>query len=68
MSSFNTPHRLYCFKLKNGKRKLAYGASPEDALEILSYRLTEEEMSQILRDDFKRIAQTDLHKYIDNLG
>lgn len=68
MSSFRTPHRLYCFSLKNGKKKLAYGASPEDALEILSYRLPPAEMAEILPGECVRIAQQDLHKYLDQLG
>ena len=42
MSSFVSPHRMYLFTLKNGKKKLAYGESPEDALEILRIRLTAE--------------------------
>ena len=48
MSSFSNPHHMYLFDLKNGKKKLAYGKSPEDALEILSYRLTPEEMEEML--------------------
>ena len=31
MSSFSNPHRMYLFNLKNGKKKLAYGESPENA-------------------------------------
>ena len=68
MSSFTTPHRFYCFRMKNGRQKLAYGATPDDALEILSYRLSEEEMDLIIRNEFERISQKDLQKYIDNLG
>jgi hypothetical protein len=68
VSSFTTPHYMYLFEMKNGKQKLAYGASPEDALDILSMRLTEEEMDQIIRDQFKRIPQRDMLKHIDNLG
>ena len=45
MSSFSNPHFMYLFALKNGKRKLAYGQSPEDALDILRIRLTEDEMT-----------------------
>ena len=45
MSSFSNPHFMYLFALKNGKRKLAYGQSPEDALDILRIRLTDEEMA-----------------------
>jgi hypothetical protein len=59
---------MYLFKLKNGKQKLAYGQSPEDALEILSFRLSEEEMAEIIHDDYEKIRQRDLQKYVDNLA
>jgi hypothetical protein len=59
---------MYLFRLKNGKRKLAYGESPADALEILSVRLTQQEMAQIIQEDYVRIHQRDLHKYVDQLG
>ncbi|NDJ53515.1 MAG: hypothetical protein GYB68_10575 [Chloroflexi bacterium] len=59
---------MYLFDLKSGKKKLAYGKSPEDALKILSYRLSQEEMEQIISDSYQRIRQRDLQKYIDNLG
>jgi hypothetical protein len=59
---------MYLFELKNGKKKLAYGQSPEDALNILSLRLTPEEMDQIIKDRYERIRQRDLQKYVDNLG
>lgn len=68
MSSFETPHRFYCFGMRNGRKKLAYGSTPEEALEILATRLSEAEMAQILRDDFIRISQRDLHRFIDQLG
>ena len=59
---------MYLFDLKNGKKKLAYGESPEDALNILSVRLSEEEMGEILAEQFIKISQRDLQKYVDNLG
>lgn len=59
---------MYLFDLQNGKKKLAYGQSPEDALEILSFRLTQEEMEQILKDKYEKIHQRDLQKYIHLLG
>jgi hypothetical protein len=59
---------MYLFDLKNGKKKLAYGRSPEDALEILSYRLPAAEMDQILRDNFVKISQRKLQEYVDQLG
>jgi hypothetical protein len=63
MSSFSNPHFMYLFDLRNGKKKLAYGQSPEDALEILSFRLTPEEMDQIIKDKFEKIHQRDLQQY-----
>ena len=68
MSSFANPHRMYLFYLKNGKKKLAYGESPEDALEILSIRLTAEEMAEIIEDEYTRIPQRDLQKHVHELG
>jgi len=68
MSSFSNPHYMYLFELKNGRKKLAYGQSPEDALEILSYRLSEEEMDQILKDRFTKISQRKMQQYVKDLG
>jgi hypothetical protein len=59
---------MYLFALKNGKRKLAYGQSPENALEILSYRLTKEEMDEIIKDDYIKINQRKLQEYVHELG
>ena len=68
MSSFSNPHYMYLFYLKNGKKKLAYGASPEDALDILSIRLTPEEMAEIITEKYQKIRQRDLQKYVHLLG
>jgi hypothetical protein len=68
MSSFSHPHHMYLFALRNGKRKLAYGESPEDALEILSIRLTPEEMAEVVRDDYLKINQRELQKHVSELG
>ena len=68
MSSFSNPHYMYLFDLKNGKQKLAYGESPEDALQILSIRLSEQEMAEIVPDRFIKVNQRELRQYIDNLG
>jgi hypothetical protein len=68
MSSFSNPHFMYLFALKNGKRKLAYGQSPEDALDILRIRLTEEEMAQILPAQYLKINQRELQQYVTELG
>jgi hypothetical protein len=68
MSSFSNPHYMYLFSLKNGKKRLAYGQSPEDALEILNYRLSPEEMDEIVRADFIKINQRKLQEYVDQLA
>jgi hypothetical protein len=68
MSSFNNPHHFYVFDLTNGKKKLAYGASPEDAYEILKLRLTPKEMEQIIQDQCTKISQRRIRQYIHELG
>ncbi len=68
MSSFSNPHYMYLFSLKNGKKRLAYGQSPEDALEILSYRLTPAEMDEIQREVFEKINQRKLQEVVDQLA
>jgi hypothetical protein len=59
---------MYLFDLKNGKQKLAYGESPEDALEILRVRLTDVEMADIIPDQYIKIRQRDMQQYVHNLG
>ena len=68
MSSFSNPHFMYLFELRNGKRKLGYGQSPEDALEILRVRLTDEEMAEVIPDRYIKINQRELQQYVHNLG
>ena len=68
MSSFSNPHYMYLFEMKNGKQKLAYGQSPEDALDILRIRLNEVEMNQIICDKYIKISQRKLQEYVHNLG
>jgi hypothetical protein len=68
MSSFSNPHHMYLFALKNGKRKLAYGQSPEDALEILRIRLTDAEMADVIPDEFIKINQRQLQQHVKDLA
>ncbi len=68
MSSFSNPHYMYLFEMKNGKQKLAYGQSPEDALDILRIRLSGAEMDEILADKYVKISQRDMQDYVHNLG
>lgn len=68
MSSFNNPHHIYLFEMKNGKQKLAYGSTPEDAYESLRLRLTEQELAQVEQEKYTRIPQRELQKHVHNLG
>lgn len=68
MSSFSNPHYMYLFALKSGKKKIAYGQSPEDALEILSLRMTQAEMDEIIKEDVLKIHQREMQKYVHLLG
>lgn len=68
MSSFSNPHYMYLFDMKNGKKKLAYGSSPQDALEILHIRLSDEEMAEVLPESFIKISQRKLQEYAHLLG
>lgn len=68
MSSFSNPHYMYLFNLKNGKKKLAYGASPEDALNVLRIRLSEDEMAEIVPDEYQKINQRQLQQHVKDLG
>lgn len=68
MSSFSNPHFMYLFDMKSGRQKLAYGESPEDALNILRIRLSEDEMTEIVADHYIKINQRQLQQYVHNLG
>lgn len=68
MSSFNNPHHLYLFDMKNGKKKLAYGSTYEDAIESLRFRLADEEMEMIYKDRYVKIPQRELHEHVKDLG
>jgi len=68
MGSFSNPHYMYLFDMKSGRKKLAYGQSPEDALEILGCRLSADEMAEIIQDRFIRISQRRLQEFVHLLG
>ena len=68
MSSFSNPHYMYLFEMTNGKKKLAYGQSPEDALNTLALRLTPAEMAEIKREQYIKIKQRELQQYVPELG
>jgi len=68
MSSFSNPHHMYLFAMKNGGKKLAYGQSPEDALDILRIRLSEAEMADIIADEYIKINQRQLQQHVRDLA
>lgn len=68
MSSFNNPHHIYLFDMTNGKQKLAYGSTPQDAYESLRLRLSDEEIALVIADKYAKIPQRELQKYVHNLG
>ena len=59
---------MYLYDLKNGKKRVAYGVNPQDALDILSQRMTPLEMAEIVPDSHMRISQKTVRQYIDQLG
>ncbi|MBP7961258.1 MAG: hypothetical protein KBG20_04475 [Caldilineaceae bacterium] len=59
---------MYLFEMKNGKKKLAYGESPEDALKILAIRLSGAEMAEILPEVYEKINQRQLQEHVAELG
>ena len=63
-----TTRKLYLFTLRNGKKKFANGHDPQEALRILSYRLTPMEMEQITDDPPEQIRQQDMQRYVKDLG
>ncbi len=68
MSSFSNPHFMFLFDMKNGKKKLVYGQSAEDALAVFESRSTPEEIEQIIRDSYTKIHQRQLQEYVHLLG
>jgi hypothetical protein len=60
--------KFFIFRLKNGKRKLTYGRTPEEALQILGYRLTRAEMREVIPDAPQRITQQQIQEHLEELG
>ncbi|TAH51796.1 MAG: hypothetical protein EYC68_09360 [Chloroflexota bacterium] len=59
---------MFLFEMTNGKQKLAYGATAQDAFESLRLRLSDQEMQLVLPDKYIRIPQRELQKHVHNLG
>ena len=59
---------FFLFNMTTGRRKLAYGDDPEDALAILALRLTPEVLALIKADEYEKICQRDLQTVVKDLG
>jgi len=68
VSSFDRRSHIYLFDLTTGKKRLAYGETTEDALEILSTRMSAEEMGEILKDKYRTVKQSELRSLVKELG
>lgn len=68
MSSFNNPHHIFLFEMTNGKQKLAYGSTAEDAYASLRLRLSDEEIALVIPEKYMKIPQRELQKHVHNLG
>jgi hypothetical protein len=62
------PSHFFLFSLKSGRKRLAYGRSLEEALEIMSWRMTADEMGQMTGDAPVEVRQQDIHPYLKELG
>lgn len=62
------PHALYLFELDGGRRRLAWGSSPEDAIATLRLRLGDAALAGLRPERWTRIAQRALHDHVADLG
>ena len=63
------PSWFWLFRLKNGKKRLGYGPTVEDARRIMGYRMSAIEMAQIVAGDApQRISQRELRQHVGELG
>lgn len=63
------PSRFFLFPLKNGKRRIGYGTDEADALEIMSWRMSADEMAQLAEAvPPVEVRQQDIHPYLKELG
>lgn len=62
------PHSYYLFEMSDGRCKLAHGASPEHALEILRLRGAGADDGRILEGRWRRIRQQEIPPCAPRLG
>lgn len=61
-------HRLFLFDLENGRKKLAWGRTPADALAALRLRLPEDELRQVIPASGISVPQRRLRQLAELLG
>jgi radical SAM superfamily enzyme YgiQ (UPF0313 family) len=66
--SSNGNSKFFVFNLHNGKKRIGYGRTKAEALEIMSYRMKPEEMAAIMPDEPVVIKQTQIQEYVKELG
>lgn len=64
----NNVTKFYLFNMTTGKKKLAYGTDPNDAYEILSMRMSKEELNQVIKTEYVKVLQRDIQHIMDQLG
>ncbi len=67
MSSFSSPHFMCLFEMKNGKKKLAYGRSPE-GINITPPAPDRSGDGEIIPDQYTKINQRHLQRALEGAG
>jgi len=63
------PSKFFLFPLTTGQKRLAYGRTVEEAVEIMGWRMTPDEMAQIVEGaEVLEVRQQDIHPYLKELG
>ncbi len=62
------PHHFYLFERGDGRQTLAYGPTPEDALDTLRARLVAPASDGVRGDRYRVVKQRDLSLHLENLG
>ena len=60
--------KFYLFPLTSGKKRLAYGRTVEEAIEIMGYRLNADELALMTGEAPQEIRQQDIPDYVNELA
>jgi hypothetical protein len=64
VSSFDASQQFYLFAMLSGGKKLSYGKDAADAYEVLSLRLSSEEMADVDPNEWIKIHQRQIQEYV----